>query len=264
MRAAWERWSARAGLVSTALRERDLVRTYDAFAPRYEIAFGDLQRRRADHMLAVLARLHPGRSFRVAVDLGCGTGILARRLTPVADRIIGIDRSEGMLREARRRACDPCCAFRNADILAAPDPAESADLIACLGVLSHIPPARHYEFARAVAGWLRPGGVAMVGVTAGPWRPFLPRALSRGGMAERLLSGAYNTFQRGIGISEHRDADMVPALRRSFADLGFAAREVPAEDHLTILMLERPDRPAGLPLSPVASQPFRALAYPNR
>ena len=44
--------------------------------------------------------LPPGMVF---ADLGCGTGYLARSVISIADRLICVDRSEGMLVEARRK-----------------------------------------------------------------------------------------------------------------------------------------------------------------
>jgi len=39
---------------------------------------------------------------RLAVDVGCGTGLSARAVRDLADRVVGIDLSAAMLRTARR------------------------------------------------------------------------------------------------------------------------------------------------------------------
>jgi SAM-dependent methyltransferase len=42
---------------------------------------------------------------RVAIDVGCGTGLSTRAVAALADRVIAIDTSPAMLRTARRRRC---------------------------------------------------------------------------------------------------------------------------------------------------------------
>ncbi|WP_163364132.1 class I SAM-dependent DNA methyltransferase, partial [Klebsiella aerogenes] len=41
------------------------------------------------------------RRFRLALDLGCGTGLMGERLRPFVDRLEGYDISASMLRKAR-------------------------------------------------------------------------------------------------------------------------------------------------------------------
>ncbi len=82
--------------------KQDLVRSmFDSIAPRYDlvnrlITFGlDASwRRQTIHML----KLAPG---SVVLDIGCGTGDLARNLRRTGHRCVGIDLSFGMLRAAR-------------------------------------------------------------------------------------------------------------------------------------------------------------------
>jgi SAM-dependent methyltransferase len=44
----------------------------------------------------------PGRRFRRALDLGCGTGLSSLALLDLAERVVGVDASLDMLRHARR------------------------------------------------------------------------------------------------------------------------------------------------------------------
>jgi ubiquinone/menaquinone biosynthesis C-methylase UbiE len=55
----------------------------------------------------VIATLQAGRSRRVA-DIACGTGILASRIADelLPDEVYGVDVSDGMLAQARRRTAD--------------------------------------------------------------------------------------------------------------------------------------------------------------
>jgi ubiquinone/menaquinone biosynthesis C-methylase UbiE len=48
--------------------------------------------------------LQPIGAARVAIDVGCGTGLSARAVSDVANRVIAIDASAAMLRSAQRHA----------------------------------------------------------------------------------------------------------------------------------------------------------------
>lgn len=76
---------------------RDALRAgYDRSAPTYDARFGELQRPKH---AAVLARIPVAERARV-LDVGCGTGLLARQLGHA--RVTGVDVSPGMLAIARR------------------------------------------------------------------------------------------------------------------------------------------------------------------
>jgi SAM-dependent methyltransferase len=81
--------------------DEDLAYVHDA-------GFGDLARDAASTVIELLKR-QKIKSGLIA-DLGCGSGILAQRLTHAGFDVIGIDVSEAMLKIARRRA--PKARFR--------------------------------------------------------------------------------------------------------------------------------------------------------
>jgi len=76
--------------------------------------------------------------IRMAVDLGCGPGwstqLISETLTP--GRTIGLDSSERYVAEAR--ANHPRLEFLHHDILDLPFPIESADLLFCRFLLTHL------------------------------------------------------------------------------------------------------------------------------
>ena len=79
---------------------------FDQYAPRFEHALINDLGYRAPALIfkAVLAARVAARKpalFRCAIDLGCGTGLAASAFARQVDRLIGIDLSPGMIKEAR-------------------------------------------------------------------------------------------------------------------------------------------------------------------
>lgn len=83
--------------------------------------------------------LPAGRRSR-ALDLGCGTGHMLRRLAPGHDSVIGVDHSEGMLAVARRAlAAYPHVSLQHAevgDFLRSAEP--GFDTVSAVGFLHHL------------------------------------------------------------------------------------------------------------------------------
>ncbi|XP_022096076.1 putative methyltransferase DDB_G0268948 isoform X2 [Acanthaster planci] len=69
--------------------------------------------------------------FKLAVDVGCGSGQNTRPLTPYFEKIIGVDVSEAQIRAAQSLKNPPNVEFRigSAESIAVPD--RSVDLITC-------------------------------------------------------------------------------------------------------------------------------------
>ncbi len=102
---------------------------------------------------------------RDAIDVGCGDGLLARKLAARCAAVTGIDRDEKMIAVARERArAIPGVSFIQADFLACPLEDASFDF-ACANTALH-----HMDFGAALAKMariLRPGGrLAVVGLAA--------------------------------------------------------------------------------------------------
>lgn len=68
----------------------------------HDVGFRDYALRSAPGILEILS----GSAARgdLVVDLGCGSGLLARELTQGGYRVLGIDISEAMIELARKRA----------------------------------------------------------------------------------------------------------------------------------------------------------------
>ncbi|MGP8231824.1 MAG: methyltransferase domain-containing protein [Methylovirgula sp.] len=79
-----------------------LVAYFDGFAETFEAKLVDtLGYRVPEKLHALLAK--SGRRFTNALDLGCGTGLCAPLLRPLAGRLTGVDLSRGMLEKADAR-----------------------------------------------------------------------------------------------------------------------------------------------------------------
>jgi SAM-dependent methyltransferase len=131
------------------LYARDLAFVHDS-------AFGDFSRRVGPGILAIL-RSASVRSGRI-VELGCGSGLLAKHLSVAGYEVLGFDVSPAMIMLARRRA--PRARFRVADLQSLRLP--SCDAVICVGeVVTYVPGGLRVlrPFFRRVYEALPPGGL---------------------------------------------------------------------------------------------------------
>jgi predicted TPR repeat methyltransferase len=100
-------WLMRLGAEELSAMPRSYVQTlFDQYAPRFEAALlGDLDYRAPQLLFkAVLSARHAMKKpafFKLAIDLGCGTGLGASAFAKEVDHFIGIDLSPKMLEQAR-------------------------------------------------------------------------------------------------------------------------------------------------------------------
>jgi SAM-dependent methyltransferase len=107
------------------------------------------------HRLVVEALPRP---CHEALDVGCGEGMLVRRLAGHVEHVTGIDTSPAAVRAARA-AAPSNATFVEADFLSAELPAEHYDFIAAVASLHHMD---HAGALRRMAHLLRPGGRLVV------------------------------------------------------------------------------------------------------
>jgi len=81
------------------MQESSTQKIYDIHSVFYDMTFGRLVRRR---IASAISHMNIGPTDRV-LDLGIGTGASLNYYQPNRGRIIGIDLSSGMLREARKK-----------------------------------------------------------------------------------------------------------------------------------------------------------------
>jgi SAM-dependent methyltransferase len=142
-------------LMQQALSSTD--RGYDLLAPKFDLT----PFRTPDALLSVAGTiLSAGGPVPRAIDLCCGTGAGLRMLRPLCtDAVVGIDRSAGMLAEARRQSAGAGARVLlvRGDVLA-PPLHETFDIATCFGAFGHILEQDEPRFVAAVHGLLRPGG----------------------------------------------------------------------------------------------------------
>ena len=91
------------GVPPTALPAAYVARLFDDYAPRFNAHLTvELNYRGPELIAAAIEAAAPGRRFRRAVDLGCGSGLAGAPLRGCIDTLIGVDLSPGMIAEARR------------------------------------------------------------------------------------------------------------------------------------------------------------------
>ncbi len=92
---------------------------------------------------------------QIVHDVGCGVGDLAAEFVARGARVVGVDRNEELLREARSRRL-PNAEFRMGDLRTLPDLGVAADGLWCSFTAAYFP-----DLSAALAAWARnvkPGG----------------------------------------------------------------------------------------------------------
>lgn len=94
-----------------------------------------------------------------ALDVGCGTGFLARRLVYWSEKVVGIDVSLEMLSRATSPDLESRIQFVEGDVMKHPFSADSFDFITAVATLHHLPLRPALARFRYL---LKPGGVLAV------------------------------------------------------------------------------------------------------
>lgn len=131
---------------------------FDDYADRFDAHLVNaLAYRGPELLLDAIDRLAPGRRFRRAVDLGCGTGLMGAALQGRAEALVGCDLSPAMVGKARERGVYE--RLEVADLLAflSAEPPASADLAVAADVLVYLGDLRPVLAACALV--LEPGGL---------------------------------------------------------------------------------------------------------
>ena len=174
---------------------------FDQYAEKFDDALvRTLEYRVPDLLMQAISAQSAGR-FGVAVDLGCGTGLMGERLRPVSQRLEGYDISAEMLRKARTKGVYDHLA--KADLQTFSHDGGKVDLVTAADVFMYVG-ALEGVFA-AVAGMLAPGGLFAFSV--------------------ELLAGEGDFALQPSRRYAHSEA----YVRRVLADKGFSVRSLVVE-----------------------------------
>lgn len=128
-------------------------KSYDRISDSYDETWTNHMRGLTE---SLISRLDP-KQGDICIDLTCGTGFATNLIAEkTRNRVVGVDSSEGMLKQARNSYSDNC-SFVQADILEylkKQDPS-SVDLVTCCWGLGYCKP---FAVLRQIKRTLKPGG----------------------------------------------------------------------------------------------------------
>jgi 2-polyprenyl-6-hydroxyphenyl methylase/3-demethylubiquinone-9 3-methyltransferase len=214
--------------VSPGVHEAEVAARFDALRARFknEVAGDDFR------LQALVSSLAPLAGKRV-LDLGCGKGRFALRLQAQGARVIGLDLSGAMLREASGLDRIRATARR------LPLADHSFDAVVAVEVFEHLPPAGVDCVLAEALRVLKPSGIlAIVDKNARSWnpiRPWLPSLVVKW-IDERR--GRWMYPARGLV----RERWLWPGpfrkrLARSFSDVRIAFLRAPDEEAALLFRL---------------------------
>jgi len=149
------------GTTFLELMKQALVSTergYDLIAPKFDYT----PFRTPDPILEALVKVIGTPPVEAALDVCCGTGAAMTHLRAVCtERVVGIDFSQGMLDEAKRRVeAAPGTArveLHRGDALLMPFDSEM-DVVTSVGAFGHVLRKDEDRFVQGIARALKPGG----------------------------------------------------------------------------------------------------------
>ena len=154
------------------LGEEHVRALFDDYAPRFEAhlvgALGYAGPRILDRLLE---RVAPGAVFARALDLGCGTGLVARAFGPRVGRIEGVDLSPAMVAIARATGLYERVEVAEAVAALDREPAGARDLVVAADVLCYV--GSLLPLFGALARVLAPGGLFAATCQSAPDPDFL-------------------------------------------------------------------------------------------
>jgi ubiquinone/menaquinone biosynthesis C-methylase UbiE len=133
---------------------------FSAFYDRFvRLHSGDRQEAMRDFLVEA-ANLHDGYTF---LDLCTGTGATALRAASSGIRVIGVDFSEGMLKQAARKSVGgPRLSWVQADAQALPVRSCSVDRVACSYAMYELSGIVRFDVMREANRVLKPGGMFLM------------------------------------------------------------------------------------------------------
>lgn len=177
-----------------------------------------------------------------ALEIGCGTGALSRRLAERSQHVEALDLSAEMIRVARARSAHlQNLEYRCVDVMSADLPSENFDCVATIATLHHLPlPEALLKLKQSV----KPGGALPVVDLFEPVRSLLKLAGVRDGLlnlAAMGVSGSLRLIHNGrlkppnevrAAWEEHGKTDSHPTLQEVRALCGLMLPDAQVRQHL--------------------------------
>jgi SAM-dependent methyltransferase len=177
---------------------------------------GYFARKRIEWLARCLGALEA--SVSSILDYGCGHGTSAPLLRELlgARRVLGVEKSKGLLEVARSRHSSEWARFAARDGY---EPDGSFDLAFCNGVFHHIPPPERPAEIRFLLAALRPGGLLAFWEN-NPWNPgtryIMSRiAFDRGSQPLSFAAGAKLARSAGLDVVRIDHLFLFPRLLRA-------------------------------------------------
>jgi SAM-dependent methyltransferase len=148
----------------------------------------------------------------LALDVGCGTGVMAERLSRAGYDVVGADPFRGMLRYSRQRRPDLMAVAATGERLPFAD--DTFDLVYCIAVMHHVAdPTAVRQTLLEMVRVAKPGGYVLVWDhnPRNPYWPIIMRRVPQDTGAERLIpeqevldglaaGGAHPLIVRPLGL----------------------------------------------------------------
>lgn len=114
-------------------------------------------------------------SLRV-LDVGCGIGITDTLLSPLFEKMYGVDIDEGIIEMASKR--NPAVTYKKYDGQTLPFPANTFDLVFAIGVMHHVPPDEWSNLLHEMKRVAKKGGLLVV-FEHNPYNPLTRHVVRR-------------------------------------------------------------------------------------
>lgn len=109
---------------------------FDQYAPTFDASLVDKLGYRVPDLLLAAIQAQSPKPFKLALDLGCGTGLMGERLRPFSETLVGYDISAAMLKKAaEKKVYDR---LEKADLQSLDGAGMAAELVTAADVLMYI------------------------------------------------------------------------------------------------------------------------------
>lgn len=185
--------------------------------------------RKARYLLRFLTRSGLDPRLLSVLDVGCGGGFTDYFLSGHFRTLSGVDVSEGMTRQARRK--NPSVDYQTFDGASLPFPDSHFDVTFAINVMHHVAPENWEHFAGEMARVTRPGGFLLI-FEHNPFNPLTRRVVSRCEFDAdaHLLSPKTSVRllrRKGLAVVERRYILFFPFKGRLFWSLDQSLKNFP-------------------------------------